>query len=275
MNIVERAKNIILSPKTEWSVVEGESASVKSIYMEYLLILAAVPAIASFIGTTLIGYSMFGVSVRVPLLAGIGNLIVGYVLSLGMIYVIALIADALAPNFGGQKNPLNAFKLIAFSMTPGLLGGIFGILPTLAVLGLLASLYGIYLLYVGVPTLMKVPQDKAVPYTLVLVICAIVAGVITSAVIAAVSGLGMHSPALSISSNNPAAPAAISVNTPAGKVEIDTAELDAMSQKLESINKQAEAAAQQGDAKASMEAAGKALQALGEAMAAQSATAGK
>ena len=74
MNLVERAKAIILSPKTEWVAIEAEQATIKSIYLEYLLIIAAIPAIASFIGSSLIGYSMFGVSVRVPLLAGISTL---------------------------------------------------------------------------------------------------------------------------------------------------------------------------------------------------------
>ena len=192
MNIVERAKNILLTPKTEWPVIDTESSSIKSIYTEYLVLLAAIPAIAGFIGTSLIGYSMFGVAVRVPLAAGIATLILGYALSLVMVYVIALIADALAPSFQGEKNLFNAFKLIAFSMTPGFLGGIFSLLPTLAVLGLLASLYGIYLLYLGVPTLIKVPQDKAMPYTVVLVICAIVASVISGAIVAAVSSVGVH-----------------------------------------------------------------------------------
>lgn len=276
MNIVERAKSIILSPATEWPVIEAESASVKSIYVEYLVILAAIPAIASFIGLSLIGYSAFGVSIRTPLLAGLVEMVVRYAVFLGMVYVMALIADALAPSFQGQKNFLNAFKLIAFSMTPGLLGGIFGILPTLAVLGLLAGLYGIYVLYLGVPGLMKVPQGKAAPYTAVLILCAIVAAVVANTLFASVSGLGMR-PAMSIGANDPmmTAPAAITLSTPQGKIEVDTAKLDAMNQKLEAINKQAEAAAQQGDAKASMEAAGKALQALGEAMAAQSVAGGK
>lgn len=190
MNIVERAKNIVLTPKTEWPVIEVEAASVKSIYVEYLLILAAIPAIAGFIGTTLIGYSGYGVTIRTPLLAGISTLIFGYVMSLVTIYIVGLIADALAPSFGGQKDPLAAFKLIAFSMTPALLGGIFSLIPALGLLGLLASLYGIYLLYLGAPTLMKVPQDKAVPYTLVVVICAIVAGLITGAIVGAISAIG-------------------------------------------------------------------------------------
>ena len=265
MNLVERAKGMVLTPKSEWLAVDAEPATVKSIYLEYLVILAAIPAIAGFIGMSLIGYSMFGVSVKVPLLTGISNLIVGYVLSLGMVYVLALIADALAPTFQGQKNFLNAFKLIAFSMTPGLLGGIFSIMPALSVLGLLASLYGIYLLYLGIPGLMKTPQEKAIPYTVVLLICGIVAGVITGVVMGAISSAGMSQPAMSMSPASNA-PVAISVDTPNGKIEINTQNLEAMNQKLEAINKQAETAAQQGDAKASMEAAAQALQAIGEAM---------
>ncbi|MEC5384610.1 Yip1 family protein [Uliginosibacterium sp. H3] len=192
MNIVERAKNILLSPKSEWPVIEAESSSVKSIYMEYLVLLALIPAVAGFIGMSLIGYSAFGVSVRTPIVSGIANMILGYALSLVTVFVVALIADALTANFGGQKNPLNAFKLIAFSMTPGLLGGIFSLIPALGVLGLLASLYGVYLLYLGVPTLMKVPEDKVAPYTVVLVICAIVVSVVIGAVVGIASSVGVH-----------------------------------------------------------------------------------
>jgi Yip1 domain len=272
MNLVERAKNIVLAPKSEWPVIEAEQSTVKSIYLEYLVILAAIPALATFIGMSVIGYSMFGVSVKVPLVSGLANLIVSYVLSLGMVYVVALIADALAPTFQGQKNFLNAFKLVAFSMTAGLLAGVFNILPALSILGLLASLYGIYLLYLGAPRLMKVPEEKAIAYTAVVIICAIVVGLIVGAVSAAVTGAGMRGAAISMS-DTPASdvPASISINTPQGSVQIDTAKLDAMNQKLDEINKQAEAAGKDGNTQASMEAAAKALQAMGEALSAQSA----
>ncbi|GAA5159560.1 Yip1 family protein [Viridibacterium curvum] len=273
MNLVERAKNILLSPKTEWPVIEGETATVKSIYLEYLVILAAIPAIATFIGMSLVGYSVLGMSIKTPLLAGIANLIVSYVLSLVMVFVVSLIADALAPSFGGQKNPISAFKLVAFSMTASMLGGIFSIIPALSMLGLLCSLYGIYVLYVGVAPLMKVPQDKAIGYTAVLIICAIVIGVVVGAISGIVGAVGMRGSAISMSTPDTTqqAPINISIDTPQGKVQIDTQKLDDMNKKMEEIGKQAEAAAASGDQKASMEAAAKALQAMGEALAAQSA----
>jgi hypothetical protein len=149
------------------------------------MILAAIPAVAAFIGMSLIGVNVLGVSVRTPLIGGLVGMVVSYALSLAMIYVLALIADALAPTFGGQKNPMQALKLVGYAGTAGMVGGIFSIIPVLGILGLLASLYSIYLLFIGIPVLMKTPQEKALPYTATLLVCGIVAGVILGAVSAA------------------------------------------------------------------------------------------
>src|SRR5690606_2820941 len=105
-----------------------------------------------------------------------------------MIYVLALIANELAPRFQGEKNLPNAFKLVAYGATAGLVGGIFNLLPSLSMLGLLAALYSIYLLYTGVPVMMKTPQDKSLVYTAVLIVCGIVAGLIVGAVSAIFTG---------------------------------------------------------------------------------------
>ena len=99
-----------------------------------------------------------------------------------MVYVLALIADALAPTFGGQKDLMSALKLVAYGSTAGMVGGIFSIIPGLSVLGLLALLYSIYLLFLGIPVMMKSPQEKALPYTAVLLVCGLVAGAILGAV---------------------------------------------------------------------------------------------
>ena len=173
MNLVDRAKNILLKPKDEWQVIAGETATVKDLYLNYAMILAAIPVIATFIGGSIIGYGFLGVSYRVPIVPGIAGMIVQYLLGLGSIYVLALIIDALAPNFGGEKNFIQAFKVAVFSATAAWLAGIFHIIPGLGILAIL-GLYTLYLLYVGLPVLMKSPPDKAMGYTVVVIICAIV-----------------------------------------------------------------------------------------------------
>ena len=180
MSIVQRAKEILLNPNAAWPTIEAESASVQSIYVPYVVTLAAISAVAGFIGMSIVGVGGFGVSFRVPVVSGLLNMVVGFVLALAMVFVMALITDALAPTFGGQKNQISALKLIGYGSTAGFLGGVFNVIPAASVLGLLAALYSIYLIYTGVPVLMKCPKDKALAYTAVLLVCGIVAGVILS-----------------------------------------------------------------------------------------------
>jgi hypothetical protein len=182
MKLLQRAQDILLKPKEIWPAIAQEGGDVASIYATYLIFLAAIPAVAGFIGMSLVGGNMFGTSVRVPLVSGLVNMVVGYVLSLVMMYVLALVVDALAPIFGGTKNSLNAFKLVAYAATAGMLGGIFSLLPMLSILGLLASLYSVYLIYLGLPVLMQCPQEKALAYTAVLLVCAFVAALILGSV---------------------------------------------------------------------------------------------
>lgn len=184
MNLVERVQAILLKPKATWPEIDAEPADAASLYKNYVMILALIPALASFIGLSLIGVGVFGVSFRVPLASGLANMIVGYVLSLVMVFVLALIIDAMAPTFEGSRSQIGALKLSAYASTAAFVGGVFSLLPSLSVLGALAALYGIYLLYTGLPVLMKCPPDKAIAYTAVVVVCAIVGGVVIAWVLA-------------------------------------------------------------------------------------------
>ena len=184
MNLVERVQSILLKPKATWPEIDSEQADAASLYKNYVMILALIPAVASFIGLSLIGIGAFGVSFRVPIVSGLANMVVGYVLSLVMVFVLALIIDAMAPTFEGTRSQIGALKLSAYASTAAFVGGIFSLLPSLSVLGALVALYGIYLLYTGLPVLMKCPPDKAIAYTAVVVVCAIVGGFIIAWVLA-------------------------------------------------------------------------------------------
>lgn len=250
MNLVDRVQAILLKPKDTWPVIAGEAGDVASIYKTYLVYLAAIPAIATFIGFSLVGAGAFGISFRVPILTGLANMVVGFVLSLAMIYVLSLIANALAPTFKGEKNPLNAFKLVAYGSTAGLVGGVFNLLPSLSMLGVLAALYSIYLLYTGIPLLMKAPEDKALGYTAVLIVCGIVASMIVGAVSALfTSGPNMMMGGGMSSSDN------VSIKVPGSEITLDTAKIEAMGKQVEAASKKMEEAQAKGDSAA----AGKAM----------------
>lgn len=236
MNLIERIQSILLKPKETWPVIEQESSEIKTIYQNYVVYLAAIPAIAGFIGMSLIGAGAFGVSFRVPIVSGLVNMVVGYVLSLLMVYVLALVANALAPTFKGEKNLTNAFKLIAYGATAGMVGGIFSILPALSMLGVLAAMYSIYLIYTGIPVLMKSPSEKSLGYTAVLILCGAVAGMVLGVVSAMFTqGVGMGGPGILGSAKAPhmSDSGDFTMKIPGTEITLDSSKIEAASRRME------------------------------------------
>ena len=200
--IIERVKAILTTPKTEWPVIAAEPDTVRRLYVGYIAIVAALPAIANFIKNSLIGTGGFGITVRIPIGLGILEMVLHYLLALVVVYVLALIINALAPTFGGQKDPVQALKVVAYSWTAGWIAGIAVIVPWLGwLIAIAGAIYGIYLLYLGLPETMKCPPDKAGGYTAVSVLIAIVLSWILVLIISSVIGtaaltggaaMGMH-----------------------------------------------------------------------------------
>jgi hypothetical protein len=169
MNLTERVKGILLRPSLEWQTIAGETTTISELYKNYVIILAAIGPVAAVIGMSVVGIGGF----RIPIASSLASGVVSYILTLVGVYILALIIDGLAPTFSAEKNINQAFKVAAYSYTPGWIIGILWIIPALSPLGIL-GLYGLYLLYLGLPVLMKSPQDKSLGYTLAVVIAAIV-----------------------------------------------------------------------------------------------------
>ncbi len=253
--LIARAKAILMTPKTEWPIIAAEPATVADLYKNYIIWLAAIPAICSFIKGSFIGQGAFGIYYRTPVGAGLVAMIVSYGLTLALVYIVALIVDALAPTFGGQKSQIQALKAVAYSWTASWVAGIGALVPWLGVLIMLAALvYGIYLLYLGLPATMKSPVDKAGGYTAVTIIIAIVLGWIIGLIVAGIVGGAVLGGAAMSGS-------AINLGSNAGEVTIDKdstlGKLDAWSKKMEAAGKQMESAQKSGDAQAQSEALGK------------------
>lgn len=186
--LVERVKAILLRPAQEWDRIDTEQTSAGQLYKSYVLPLAAIPVLATLIGSLVFGHSVLGLTYRPSFGAALGTAIVQYVLTLISVYVIALIIDGLAPTFNATRNREQALKVAAYSLTAAWVAGIFNIFPAIAILALL-GLYSIYLLYLGLPKLMKAPQDKALPYTAVVIVAAVVVMFIISMVVTPIAGI--------------------------------------------------------------------------------------
>jgi tetrahydromethanopterin S-methyltransferase subunit C len=174
MALVDRVKNILLTPKTEWQVIDAESTTVGDLYKGYIIPLAAIGPIAQAIGWSVFGMRVpFLGSYRTPIGTAITQAVVTYVLTLIGVYVLAIIIDKLAPTFSGTPSQIQALKVSAYSSTASWVASIFTLIPALSILSIL-GVYSLYLLYLGLPVLMKSPAEKALSYTVVVILCAIV-----------------------------------------------------------------------------------------------------
>jgi Yip1 domain len=253
--IITRAKSMLLAPRATWPVVAAEPDTVGGLYSGYICILAAIPAIAHFLSSTLIGVSVpFLGSFRVPVTAGLTTAVVTYVLSLVGVFVVALIVDALAPSFSAEKNRVQALKTVAYAYTASWVASILGIIPGLGLLAMLAGgIYGIYLLNMGLPFTMKCPPEKSIGYTAVSIIVAIIVGWVLALVVASVGGLGMMGMGRGMSGySNPG------YSRSGGDFAPGTtgAALQAWTKKMADASKQVDAAQKSGDSNAQANAVG-------------------
>lgn len=192
MNLFERAKNILITPKTEWEVIKNEQTSVSDLFTKYVLILALIPAVAGFIGQSLVGISLgpFG-SYKMPVGRGLLYLVLYYAMTVGAVYLLAFIVDALAPSFGAKKDMLASLKVVVYSYTAAWVAGIFQIVPLLGFLGIIGGLYGLFLLYLGLKIVKETPQDKLVGYFIVVIIVSIVVYFVIGMIVGAIAFGGM------------------------------------------------------------------------------------
>jgi hypothetical protein len=235
-NLVQRVINILTKPAPTWDEIEREPTTIQGLFTGYAAILALIPAVGSLLAGLLIS-ALLG-----PVFA-IVSAVLGYVLSLAGVFVVGLIADAMAPSFDGQKNRTQAMKLAVYSWTATWVGGILVVVPLLGGLLALAALaYGFYLFYLGAPKLMKTPPEKTIGYTIVTavigvviyaIIGAVVGMVVTMAAIGGAAGMGVLG----------AASQGVTIRDGDTNVKVggmNLAELEAQSKRLEAAAKQME-----------------------------------
>lgn len=235
--LVDRVKNILLKPQSEWDVIATEPADVTKLYTGYALPLIVLAAVASLIGSVLIGHSFLGASYRVPLVSGVMFAVFQVAAGLIGIFLMAFVANALAPTFGSTQDQGQAHKLAVYSATAGLVGGLLAILPPIAPLAIIAAIYSLVLLWIGLPRLMKTPEDKRVGYFATIIVVVIVVGFVINMVLGSVmlmtggmrgmpgATFGMNAPA----SSSAPAPTQGSVTLPGGG-SLDLGELEKMGQ---------------------------------------------
>jgi len=191
--IVDRVKNILTNPKKTLETVRSESPSTKDVII-YLAIIAIPTLIGIILGYGVVGVGGYGYRFRFPFGWAVAWGVMQYVFSIVGVVILAYIITALAPSFSSNKDQAQALKLVAYGATPWLIAGILFIYPPLAFLVFLASIYGWYIMYLGLPVLMGTPEDKRIMYLVVTIVVHIIIMAIVSQVTGAIvrGSVGYH-----------------------------------------------------------------------------------
>lgn len=180
MNIIDRVKNILLTPKTEWQAINGETATPQSLLMGYVLPLAVIASL----GSLLKGFLFAG---TLGLKYFIVLAIIAFISTVLAYYITVIVVDMLAPSFASEKDMGKSAQLVAYSATPSYIGALLSFIPVLGwLLPLAAWVYGIYLMFLGIGPLKKTPEDKKVVYMVVAYLIMIAIYFILAAVLGAI-----------------------------------------------------------------------------------------
>lgn len=181
MALVDRVQKILTQPAAEWPVIAMEPATIGGIYTGYIIPLAAIPVVAGLIGRFFLNHNI---------VSGIVIALLTYVMVLVSPFIVGFIAALLAPSFGGANDQLQGLKWATYSNTAAWVAGVFNIIPIAgSFIALLGALYGLYLFWLGTVPVMRVPQDKAVGYAVVVIIVNVVVSFVLFGILGAVSAM--------------------------------------------------------------------------------------
>lgn len=245
--LIDRVKNILIQPRAEWERIAQERTALPQLLMGYVLPLAALSALCTFIGLSIVGAGAFGYSVKIPIVQGLVGAVLQVALSLFWVWLLGVIINALAPTFGSEQSQMRANQLAAYAPTAGLVAGVLTILPALSILAIVGALYSLALLYMGLKRMMNTPEDKRLPYFLSIVAAAIVAGLILAVALGAVQTM-VGRTGFAFGGAQPQAQGELRL--PGGQT-VDMSELEAATKQIEDMAANPQAAA--GAAAISME----------------------
>jgi len=178
-----RVLAVLSKPSETFDLIADEPDSVPAIFTGYVAPLAAIGPVCRIIGASLVGLGPWGAGVPVPWVWSILAAVIEYVLNLGVVFLLGFVIHTLAPRFESRRDVLGAFKLAAYVLTPVYLAGLFNLVPAVGFL-VWVGLYGVYLVYAGLPWLMKTPANRNLVYTAAVAVC----GLLMMGIIGAVAG---------------------------------------------------------------------------------------
>jgi hypothetical protein len=180
--ILSRAWGLLREPKKEWEQIRAEDTTIPNVLIGYVAPLAAIPPVCD-----LIGQSLFNQALQVDFGQALIRTAVTWLVSIGLVFFLGILINVVAESFEAEKDDLAAQKIAAYSLTPAFLSGVFSLWPPLWWLSLFALAAMVFLIYRGLPILMRAPAETALGYAATVTIATMVGGIVLFSIAAAVS----------------------------------------------------------------------------------------
>ena len=164
-------------PKEEWHTIDARHESFRYSLIHILLV-ALIPSVCAYYSAVYLGWSI-GAGERILLTHDSAVMMSAamYVALIVGVFALALLAHWMAHTFGAEPTYTQTLELAAYTSTPLFMVGFAGLYPELWVVmtvGLVGLAYSVYLLYVGVPILMHIPEERGFIYASSVVTCGLV-----------------------------------------------------------------------------------------------------
>lgn len=156
--LFQRVLDLLLTPGATWQRIRQEPDSGRALVVRYAGLLAVIPALAGFLGGWLSGhgflFSLFHSVARSAVL-------------LASVWIMGLLANAMAPSFATVRAENSAFRLVAYASTPIWVAGAFSLIPALTPLAALAGFgYAVVVFRHGCEALMETPRERSLTFSL-------------------------------------------------------------------------------------------------------------
>jgi len=176
--ILSRAYGLFKNPKGEWEQIRAEQTTIPAILIGYVAPLAAIPPVCDILGRYVFGQRIGEAMERPAFVDAIVNGVVFWLVAVALVGLLGFLINAVAAHFDAEQDDLAAQKVAAYSLTPAFLSGVFSLWPPLWWLSLFALAAMVFLMYRGLPILMKAPDDRALGYAATVTIAAMVSGIV-------------------------------------------------------------------------------------------------
>lgn len=158
---ISRALAMLLAPNRAWDRIAAAPTAPPDLILRYAAPLAAIPAVCGVAGALVFGFNIANIGVHMRVEGLILSAVAGFVLTLAAVWVLAAFIHLVSPAFGGAGGREAALNLTVHAATASWVGGLAEIYPSVGIpVGILAGLYSLYALYLGLPRMMGIPEER-------------------------------------------------------------------------------------------------------------------